>query len=142
MEEQPIKVFFCHLRTNRPGAITVAYKALGAHIEAGFAFCSLNDNFSRAIGRNIAKGRLEKNPVRIDDVHFNEHKKLEISKTLIEFLHNLLAKEVADIKPVETSLHIKMWADVEEVDNYQGDFLVWFCDFVKKLRFDLEKRKS
>jgi len=142
MEEQPIKVFFCHLRTNRPGAITVAYKNLGAYIEAGFAFCSLNDNFSRAIGRDIAKGRMEKDPVRINAVHLNEHSKLEISKTLIEFLHNLMAKDVEpNAKPIETSLHIKLWAEREE-GEYQGDFLIWFCDFVKKLRFDLEKRKS
>lgn len=141
MEQKEVKVFFCHLRTNRPGAITVAYKNLGAYIEAGFAFCSLNDNFSRAIGRDIAKGRMEKNPVRIDNVQLNEHGKLEISRTLIEFLHNLMDKDVEPNVPIETSLHIKLWADVEE-GEYQGDFLIWFCDFVKKLRFDLEKRKS
>jgi hypothetical protein len=45
------------------GVMTVATQVKGENVDLGFAFCSPNDNFEKALGRKIATGQLLKKPV-------------------------------------------------------------------------------
>jgi len=144
-EQKEIEIFFCHLRS-KFGAITVAYKERPGdlyqrhRIEAGFSFCR-NDNFSRSLGREIAKGRLEKNPVKITKICINDHGKLQISETIISFFDQLiLCNSSTNPKQyIETALHIKPWANSTKPKKHQGNFLIWFYEFTGKLKFEHDK---
>jgi hypothetical protein len=60
------KVFYVHYRTEDSGAVTFALRPSGEVnsqtgaelIDAGVAFCAPRDQFSRARGRRIARGRI------------------------------------------------------------------------------------
>lgn len=57
------KVRFMHICTEENGAVTLAYQRRGEDDDLwlfGAAFCAPTDTFNRALGRTIARGRLEK----------------------------------------------------------------------------------
>lgn len=66
----PVEIFYQRqpngthptLPVSRQGHVTVAYAEVDGELQYGAAFCAPCDQFSRPLGRTIARGRLAKNP--------------------------------------------------------------------------------
>jgi hypothetical protein len=58
---------FLHLFTEYESTprTTVAYRIQNGRLYFGAAFCSVKDQYSRAVGRKIATGRLTKRPIEV-----------------------------------------------------------------------------
>lgn len=88
---------YIHIRSDEGrGSVTVAYKIENNTVSYNIARCCPTDNFCRRIGRNIARGRLEKHgPLNtFPFVNFTDTTKRLIEEFHPDYIH-ILPSEVA-----------------------------------------------
>ena len=89
-------LYFRHIRYLEKGVVTLAVEVKDGWVQYSYALCSPNDNFSKAIGRNISEARLRnwrKNKVSGFKLDAGLTMREILNDTELQFLDDVRTKE-------------------------------------------------
>lgn len=101
------KTYFLHIANGYTRRGTIAATIKGNQLNIGLALCSVGDNFNKSIGRLIAGGRAEKNPLYTVELAPEELVDLKFGRIVHNVLKETLREEM--VKNKITSIKSK-WA--------------------------------